>query len=112
MEHDAELESTIGLIQKTAEEAEGLPIAQAKDRLKGLFDAIVSQYDGEPGMQSVMLSMACGDIRHMERADGGELFETWCGWVFEAGLEPRQVSRNDMRSACKRVFGKEDALLY
>jgi hypothetical protein len=112
MHPDSEVQSTIDLIRKIVEEVEELPFNYAKEKLKTLFDSIVTQYNGYPGMQSVMLSMAAGDIRHLERADSGEFFETWDSWVFNAELEPRQISRQEIRSACKRIFGNEDALLY
>ena len=112
MHPDSEVQSTIDLIRKIVEEVEELPFSYAKEKLKTLFDSIVTQYSGHPGMQSVMLSMAAGDIRHLERADSGEFFDTWDSWVFNAELEPRQISRQEIRSACKRIFGNEDALLY
>ena len=112
MHPDPEVQSTIDRIRKIVEEVEELPFNYAKEKLKTLFDSIVTQYSGQPGMQSVMLSMAAGDIHHLKRADSGEFFDTWGSWVFNAELEPQQISRQEIRSACKRIFGNEDALQY
>ena len=106
------MERTIDCIRTAVEEMESMAGDEAVARMKALFDTIVSQYKDHAGMQAMMLSMAKGDIRHMESPESGILFDTWDEWVTEKRLQPRQVPRRKMREASKRVWGREDAFIY
>lgn len=112
MQEDSELEMTIECIRFAVEEIEGMPGNEAVSRMRELFDSIVSQYRDHAGMQAIMLSMAMGDIRHMDSSESGSLFDTWDEWTTENGLQPGQVSRQKVREASKRVWGREDAFIY
>ena len=85
MQEDSELDMTIECIRSAVEEIEGMTGNEAVSRMRELFDSIVSQYRDHAGMQAIMLSMAMGDIRHMDSSESGSLFDTWDKWTPRTG---------------------------
>ncbi len=112
MNQDPQLERIIKRIQSAMDALEDVSPETARKALRNLLGEIISEFEGHPGMQSLMLSMASGDVRHLERDDSDELFDEWNDWVEERHLQPNQVSEEDVRSASKRVLGREDAFIY
>lgn len=111
MNQDPQLERIIKRIQSAMGALEDASPETARKALRNLFDEIISEFKGQPGMQIIVLSIASGDIRHLERDDSDELFDEWNAWVEERHLQPNHVSEEDVRSVSK-ILGREDAFVY
>jgi hypothetical protein len=107
-----QLDRIIKRIQSAMVALEDVSPETARKALRNLLDEIISEFEGQPGMQTIVLSIASGDIRHLERDDSDELFDEWNAWVEERHLQSNQVSEEDVRSASKRILGREDAFVY
>jgi hypothetical protein len=112
MHPDPEVQKAIDTIRDYVSRMERTDFDSSVLLMKEMYDALKSQFAGQPGMQSLVLSTASGDIRHLRSPDSGILFDTWIRWMNEDGMQPEQLPEETIRQASKRVFGRGDAFVY
>ena len=61
MNQDPQLERIIKRIQSAMVALEDASPETARKALRNLFDEIISEFEGQPGMQTIVLSIASGD---------------------------------------------------
>jgi hypothetical protein len=88
-----------------------MPPDEMESTLRELFDRTIESYRGSPGMQCILLSMAQGDIRYMESDNADLAMRLWTEWMDAAGVQPWDISEDELGKASKIVYGREDAFV-
>jgi hypothetical protein len=112
MDQISQVQRKITEIQATVYFMENSESDEAMGKMKELFDTIVSGFDGSPGIQAILLSMALGDIRYIQGKDSIQFVQKWTEWTDSAGLQPRQVPVEQIEQASEIIFGKKDAFVF
>lgn len=109
---EPEISGIIDCIQASLEGLESHDFDEAVAELDRLFGKIVDDCQSDRGFAAIVLSMVGGDIRRIGSANTEGLLNHWFSLVSENGLEPSMLPRDEVASASKRIFGREDAFVY